>query len=242
MFLLIPFFVVFNNCLWLQLGRMLMLSHVEKSCPFPLGENSSCTLVVTPIFGCCFFFNASSRRRSASQLAVRHQAEVWPLLTDMRFVFRTCCWGFEFILHYGWFHWSNVEALDQRVVVKKVMPLDNRSQKRICWSCYKHTVHTAERERGRAYINVQYACMCASKYTPCPHFSVHKSEFACESVVFKACCHGVKQSESLADWWPPARERSPLRWQRKWGQCLHDPASGQICNSRWKVTDGHLNC
>lgn len=90
---------------------MLMLSLVEKSCPFTLGKNSSCTLVVTPIFGCCFFFHGSSCCNSSIQLAVRRQAEVWPLLTDMRFVFRTCCWGFEFI-YCGWFQWSNLQTLD----------------------------------------------------------------------------------------------------------------------------------
>lgn len=53
-------------------------------------------------------------------------------------------------------------------------------------------------------------CMRANKCTLCLHFSVHKDKFACESVVFKACYHGAKQSKSVADWWPPARERNPL--------------------------------
>lgn len=42
-----------------------------------------------------------------------------------------------------------------------------------------------------------HVSMCTSKYTPCLHFSVHKNEFACDSGVFKACCHGVKQSKVL---------------------------------------------
>lgn len=60
--------------------------------------NSVWTLDVTPVFGCCSFFYGSS---SPQQLAVRRQAEVWPLLTDMRFVFRTCCWGIDYILREG---------------------------------------------------------------------------------------------------------------------------------------------
>lgn len=185
---------------------------------------------------------------SSIQLAVRLQAEVWPLLTDMRFVFRTCCWGIEFILHDGLVSMTNIKALEQHVLVsvsknvatnffteKIMMKLLRTHCKCVCLCAYvrvcvyaRMCVFDREPELNLSpsehliwyEYTVSYACMCASKYMSCLHFSVHKNEFACEGVVFKACCHGVKQSKNLADWWPPARERSPsevgwegVRWQ-----------------------------
>lgn len=67
-----------------------------------------------PNFGCCFPFHASSAAAAAAAALSswqwswdRHQAEVWPLLTEMRFVFKKCCWGIAFNIS----AWSNSSQL-----------------------------------------------------------------------------------------------------------------------------------
>lgn len=62
---------------------------------------------------CCFPFPCILCRCCCSDGAGssswdKHQAEVWPLLTEMRFVFKNCCWGITFNISV----WSDSSQLD----------------------------------------------------------------------------------------------------------------------------------
>lgn len=185
---------------------------------------------------------------SSLQLAVT-QAEVWPLLTEMRFVFKICCWGIAFTMSV-WSNSSNLQTVRliwhevlNWLALKKMLPKADGLQKRLSGRCCRHlttackcvaelvfTLFVWAPELMLMHVTVRMH-VCMEVYICCLCTSMN----VCNSLVFQACCYGFKQlKKSLLTDWPPAGERSPSEGREtrgSWGDRIKEDSTWTRCSS-----------